>query len=131
MASSSRTPNPPTRIPQPTDATAALEALAARVARCRLTAGLFTGKPPMQAGVSLRTLHCVESGSANPMYLVIARCVEGNAQGTFFVCAVATVLTLLPKKLNGIVFSLFCLVGEKSSFRSIQERPCCAPRETR
>lgn len=84
-----------------------------------------------QAGVSLRTLHCVESGSANPMYLVIARCVEGNAQGTFFVCAVATVLTLLPKKLNGIVFSLFCLVGEKSSFRSIQERPCCAPRETR
>lgn len=34
--------------PAATDATAALEALAARVARCRLTAGLFTGKPPIK-----------------------------------------------------------------------------------
>jgi DHA2 family multidrug resistance protein len=42
---------------------------------------------------------------------VVERCFEGVAQGTFFVCAVATVLTLFPPKLRGIAFSIFSVVS--------------------
>jgi MFS transporter, DHA2 family, multidrug resistance protein len=38
---------------------------------------------------------------------VFGRCLEGIAQGTFFVCSVMTVLTLFPPKLRGIAFSIF------------------------
>jgi DHA2 family multidrug resistance protein len=38
---------------------------------------------------------------------VFARCIEGVAQGTFFVCSVMTVLTLFPPKLRAIAFSVF------------------------
>ncbi len=42
---------------------------------------------------------------------VIGRCIEGIAQGTFFVCSVATVLTLFPAKLRGIAFSFFSVTS--------------------
>ncbi len=38
---------------------------------------------------------------------VFARCLEGLAQGTFFVCSVMTMLTLFPPKLRGIAYSVF------------------------
>lgn len=41
----------------------------------------------------------------------IGRCFQGMAQGTFFVCAVATVLTLFPLRLRGIAFSFFSVVS--------------------
>ena len=40
---------------------------------------------------------------------MVGRCFQGMAQGTFFVCAVATVLTLFPLKLRGVAFSFFRL----------------------
>ncbi len=42
---------------------------------------------------------------------IVGRCLEGIAQGTFFVCAVATVLTLFPAKLRGIAFSFFSVTS--------------------
>jgi DHA2 family multidrug resistance protein len=42
---------------------------------------------------------------------MIGRCVEGIAQGTFFVCAVATVLTLFGPGLRGIAFSCFSVIS--------------------
>jgi MFS transporter, DHA2 family, multidrug resistance protein len=41
----------------------------------------------------------------------VGRCFQGMAQGTFFVCAVATVLTLFPPRLRGIAFSFFSVVS--------------------
>ncbi len=38
---------------------------------------------------------------------VFARCLEGLAQGTFFVCSVMTMLTLFPPKLRGLAYSVF------------------------
>jgi MFS transporter, DHA2 family, multidrug resistance protein len=38
---------------------------------------------------------------------VFARCLEGLAQGTFFVCSVMTVLTLFPPKFRAVAFSVF------------------------
>jgi MFS family permease len=38
---------------------------------------------------------------------VFARCLEGLAQGTFFVCSVMTTLTLFPPKLRGLAYSVF------------------------
>jgi DHA2 family multidrug resistance protein len=38
---------------------------------------------------------------------MIGRCLQGLAQGTFFVCSVITVLTLAPPKLRGYAFSIF------------------------
>jgi MFS transporter, DHA2 family, multidrug resistance protein len=38
---------------------------------------------------------------------VFARCLEGLAQGTFFVCSVTTTLTLFPPKLRGLAYSVF------------------------
>lgn len=40
---------------------------------------------------------------------IVGRCFQGMAQGTFFVCAVATVLTLFSLKLRGVAFSFFRL----------------------
>jgi MFS transporter, DHA2 family, multidrug resistance protein len=42
---------------------------------------------------------------------VVGRCIEGMAQGTFFVCAVVTVLTLFGPKLRGIAFSFFSVIS--------------------
>jgi DHA2 family multidrug resistance protein len=42
---------------------------------------------------------------------VLIRCLEGLAQGTFFVCSVMTVLTLFPPKLRGIAFSIFAVTS--------------------
>jgi DHA2 family multidrug resistance protein len=42
---------------------------------------------------------------------LIGRCIQGIAQGTFFVCAVATVLTLFPPKYRGIAFSVFSVTS--------------------
>ncbi len=42
---------------------------------------------------------------------IIGRCIEGIAQGTFFVCSVATVLTLCPPKYRGIAFSVFSVTS--------------------
>jgi DHA2 family multidrug resistance protein len=44
-------------------------------------------------------------------WFMIARCFQGLAQGTFFVCSVATVLTLFPQKLRGIAFSIFSVTS--------------------
>jgi MFS transporter, DHA2 family, multidrug resistance protein len=41
----------------------------------------------------------------------IGRCFQGLAQGTFFVCSVATVLTLFPANLRGIAFSVFSVTS--------------------
>lgn len=41
----------------------------------------------------------------------IGRCFQGIAQGTFFVCSVATVLTLFPPKYRGIAFSIFSVTS--------------------
>jgi MFS family permease len=45
---------------------------------------------------------------------IVGRCFQGMAQGTFFVCAVATVLTLFPPKLRGIAFSFFTVSMSKA-----------------
>ncbi len=42
---------------------------------------------------------------------IIGRCIEGVAQGTFFVCSVATVLTLFPPKYRGYAFSIFSVIS--------------------
>jgi DHA2 family multidrug resistance protein len=42
---------------------------------------------------------------------VFVRCLQGMAQGTFFVCSVMTVLTLFPPKLRGIAFSIFAVTS--------------------
>jgi DHA2 family multidrug resistance protein len=42
---------------------------------------------------------------------MIGRCFQGLAQGTFFVCSVATVLTLFPAKYRGIAFSIFSVIS--------------------
>ena len=42
---------------------------------------------------------------------VALRCLQGMAQGTFFVCAVATVLTLFPPALTPIAFSIFSVTS--------------------
>ncbi|MGA7355208.1 MAG: MFS transporter [Candidatus Cybelea sp.] len=42
---------------------------------------------------------------------IVGRCFQGMAQGTFFVCAVVTVLTLFPAKLRGIAFSFFSVIS--------------------
>jgi MFS transporter, DHA2 family, multidrug resistance protein len=42
---------------------------------------------------------------------IVGRCVEGMAQGTFFVCAVVTVLTLFGPKLRGVAFSFFSVIS--------------------
>jgi len=42
---------------------------------------------------------------------VIGRAISGIAQGTFFVCSVATVLTLFPPKYRGIAFSVFSVLS--------------------
>jgi DHA2 family multidrug resistance protein len=42
---------------------------------------------------------------------MIGRCFQGFAQGTFFVCSVATVLTLFPAKYRGIAFSIFSVIS--------------------
>jgi DHA2 family multidrug resistance protein len=42
---------------------------------------------------------------------VALRCLQGVAQGTFFVCAVATVLTLFPPALAPIAFSVFSVTS--------------------
>ncbi len=42
---------------------------------------------------------------------IIGRCIQGIAQGTFFVCSVATVLTLFPPKYRGIAFSVFSVTS--------------------
>jgi DHA2 family multidrug resistance protein len=41
----------------------------------------------------------------------VVRCMQGAAQGTFFVCSVLTVLTLFPPKLRGIAFSIFAVTS--------------------
>jgi MFS transporter, DHA2 family, multidrug resistance protein len=41
----------------------------------------------------------------------VGRCIQGLAQGTFFVCATATVLTLFPARLRGIAFSIFSVTS--------------------
>jgi DHA2 family multidrug resistance protein len=42
---------------------------------------------------------------------MIGRCFQGLAQGTFFVCAVATVLTLFPANFRGLAFSVFSVIS--------------------
>src|ERR1700678_287201 len=42
---------------------------------------------------------------------VSVRCLEGMAQGTFFVSSVLTVLTLFPLKLRPISFAVFAVIG--------------------
>ena len=42
---------------------------------------------------------------------MIGRCLQGFAQGTFFVCSVATVLTLFPPKYRGIAFAIFSVTS--------------------
>jgi MFS family permease len=42
---------------------------------------------------------------------ILGRCFQGLAQGTFFVCSVATVLTLFPAKYRGIAFSIFAVTS--------------------
>ncbi len=42
---------------------------------------------------------------------IIGRCIQGIAQGTFFVCSVATVLTLFPPKYRGIAFAFFSVTS--------------------
>jgi DHA2 family multidrug resistance protein len=42
---------------------------------------------------------------------MIGRCFQGLAQGTFFVCSVATVLTLFPPRFRGIAFSIFSVIS--------------------
>jgi DHA2 family multidrug resistance protein len=42
---------------------------------------------------------------------IIGRCIQGFAQGTFFVCSVATVLTLFPPKYRGIAFAIFSVTS--------------------
>jgi DHA2 family multidrug resistance protein len=42
---------------------------------------------------------------------MIGRCVEGMAQGTFFVCAVATVLMLFGPSLRGVAFAFFSVIS--------------------
>jgi MFS transporter, DHA2 family, multidrug resistance protein len=42
---------------------------------------------------------------------IVGRCLQGLAQGTFFVCSVATVLTLFPARLRGIAFSFFSVIS--------------------
>jgi len=42
---------------------------------------------------------------------VVGRCIQGLAQGTFFVCATLTVLTLFPARLRGIAFSVFSVTS--------------------
>ena len=42
---------------------------------------------------------------------IVGRCIQGLAQGTFFVCSVATVLTLFPPKYRGYAFSIFSVVS--------------------
>ncbi len=55
------------------------------------------------------TLYLAISISLNGF--IAGRCLEGIAQGTFFVCAVATVLTLFPQRLRGIAFSVFSVTS--------------------
>ena len=42
---------------------------------------------------------------------IVGRCIQGLAQGTFFVCSVATVLTLFPPKYRGIAFAIFSVTS--------------------
>ena len=42
---------------------------------------------------------------------MIGRCLQGLAQGTFFVCSVITVLALSPPKLRGYAFSVFSVTS--------------------
>jgi len=49
---------------------------------------------------------------ANSLHgFMIGRCFQGLAQGTFFVCSVATVLTIFPVKYRGIAFSIFSVTS--------------------
>jgi DHA2 family multidrug resistance protein len=55
------------------------------------------------------TLYLSMTGSLHGF--IIGRCIEGIAQGTFFVCSVATVLTLFPQQYRGYAFSVFSVTS--------------------
>jgi DHA2 family multidrug resistance protein len=55
------------------------------------------------------SLYLATTGSLHGF--MIGRCLQGLAQGTFFVCSVITVLTLFPMKLRGYAFSIFSVTS--------------------
>ncbi len=51
------------------------------------------------------------STTTNVDFFLAGRAVQGIAQGTFFVCSVATVLTLFPPKYRGYAFAIFSVTS--------------------
>jgi DHA2 family multidrug resistance protein len=60
-------------------------------------------------GFGILTLYLATTTSLDGF--VFVRCLEGVAQGTFFVSSVLTVFTIFPPKLRPIAFSIFSVTG--------------------
>ena len=61
------------------------------------------------ASFGVTSLYLSMTGSLHGF--IVGRCIQGLAMGTFFVCAVATVLTLFPAKYRGYAFSIFSVTS--------------------